>query len=1308
MLKILTTEPPDISDDNFESYLASDDLLVHYFNEFLNLLGLPEPLMYNKHTGAFEVVSDVAESVSKRIKSALLKYKSDPLLNRTSLLPDSLPDNTYTVQCLDREQGVQWIKKERLPLFLKSDYYFEYRLAKLLSQVDSVSSSQSLLVDPMYRPWAASPETQACSSGKDGNRLLMTMHYASLRQSQALLSTQSVQELECYLKEGGPLSPATDPASSHGFPPPSSKSPEMERPTFASLLLERETQKQKHIKPMETRLTAITSRSSGATADVGTSFAQGVLRGAVSEEEGKQNCKAYGSRSSLQEPTEPCVENLLGGAPVTYPTQPAEESVTSETVNKEDESHNDYSLLDDDLHDSNYGLEEFKSFLQGTPGEKLFYLWMDIERLKTLQNQHSKNRHLVQMKDQYLLSAGPYTLSVELLSRLGITSTLCWREDKLHLVQAEITKSLLLYWCPRFWMVCSTRSEGSVLHMRLWKEQQLWPPAHFDPYPGALAVCYGQHRHPMSWNAPSTSPVLTGKADFQWRPLRLPKRSAWTVCLEPVSTSTHPIMPWAPSIKCLSSAVESTLEEIPPLDHSAKRMMQIIEEPEAGGDSTDDMLRALHCELQAGFCFLRFCERSGNQLWQNAIHFWSDLQRYHSLFFLDGPDPFKLQRQAQFLYATYLCSKAQMNIGAGEDCRRLVYAGLTPPFEELFDQAEEHVLAVLQEPWRLLVAEEASAFKRVGLQKSTRYVDTPHYRKLQALHRKYQSRLKQSILEEDQPPPQEPVLKDPDLWEKVPEEFRRYRFGSILRHRLEIQHFQSFLEENSAITDLACWLDVEQFRKIPQKDKAQREDSCKAFRSKYLNRKYYFGPGSPASREEQEEMSRLCGGWGRILRGRLSALALAEVQSQARRRIDRKWLPLFLATPQFVERRRSQVKEVEDQMFSRNRKKKEMWKLTDSAWMATSKEILVFRKALLNPVTCRQFQHFVSLKGDFLENGVLFWLEVQKYKELHHSHSDEATIQKKVDAIISCFIDSSIPPALQISIPAGQAQDILQRRTELGPYVFREAQMTVLGELFKLWPQFLAFRSSVEDAQVLPLLESNKEAQQWEMKRQRERKQAQEEANRQNLSFGEGLLGDSGSQEDLTMGTGSSDSTLPTRPVSWSYSKYMVALEQERLLLRRHVRPEQEADTIPRTGMENELFRRSLSSWPVREWGWRGPCLWWVRAGGHPDSMEHCSSSPLTCLPVRPLLLQNRLLGAMVSGRARGAAGAGSPSRRRSMAKLPWMLPPAADSSCWGDRWQHKWRDGAERKERQDATSSGPHTAVPSVIPLFRKGSLFL
>ena len=43
--------------------------------------------------------------------------------------------------------------------------------------------------------------------------------------------------------------------------------------------------------------------------------------------------------------------------------------------------------------------------------------------------------------------------------------------------------------------------------------------------------------------------------------------------------------------------------------------------------------------------------------------------------------------------------------------------------------------------------------------------------------------------------------------------------------------------------------------------------------------------------------------------------------------------------------------------------------------------------------------------------------------------------------IINCFINSSIPPALQIDIPLEQAQKIIEHRKELGPYVFREAQV---------------------------------------------------------------------------------------------------------------------------------------------------------------------------------------------------------------------------------------------------------------------------
>ena len=43
-------------------------------------------------------------------------------------------------------------------------------------------------------------------------------------------------------------------------------------------------------------------------------------------------------------------------------------------------------------HSSRPGLDEFKEFLRGTPGEKLLNLWLDIERLKSTQNREQKNR----------------------------------------------------------------------------------------------------------------------------------------------------------------------------------------------------------------------------------------------------------------------------------------------------------------------------------------------------------------------------------------------------------------------------------------------------------------------------------------------------------------------------------------------------------------------------------------------------------------------------------------------------------------------------------------------------------------------------------------------------------------------------------------------------------------------------------------------------------------------------------------------------------------------------------------------------
>uniref|UniRef100_A0A8C6U130 RGS domain-containing protein n=1 Tax=Neogobius melanostomus TaxID=47308 RepID=A0A8C6U130_9GOBI len=485
------------------------------------------------------------------------------------------------------------------------------------------------------------------------------------------------------------------------------------------------------------------------------------------------------------------------------------------------------------------------------------------------------------------------------------------------------------------------------------------------------------------------------------------------------------------------------------------------------------MIQALCVETYAGLYFTHFCEQSGNRLWENAIYFWLDLQNYHELFYQNGLDPYRVQREAQLLYATFLCSSAKRSLGIDELLRRNVYERLTPAFEELFDDVEEHSLNVLLEPWTLLVNRDEESYQQVT---SIRHEELEQLNsKGFLLSVKFSSTLFSTV----------PQLSK--SWSKVPSDYKGYRLGSLLRHRHEIGHFMKL--------HLSCWLDLEQYRRTSQTDTALRRQSSAHLINRYLNKKYFFGSESPASIDQQHEVRTL----QRLkLDCLLSSAVAMEIQDIVRRYIEATWLPEFLSTAEFMERQKDKPKVVSLLLLL----EKPLKTLSaacpsgEGLWMSSSKEILSFRRVLLDPASCLQFQHFVSLKGDFLENDVLFWLEVQRYKDLCHSHSDEATIEKKISTIISVFINSSLPPALQIDIPHDQAQSILENRRKLGPYIFREAQMSVFSELLRFWPEFQDLRSSVREEQLLPLLEQRRHKHRARVRRQKRREEEEEQEER--------------------------------------------------------------------------------------------------------------------------------------------------------------------------------------------------------------------
>ncbi|KAF3822658.1 hypothetical protein GH733_008032, partial [Mirounga leonina] len=403
---------------------------------------------------------------------------------------------------------------------------------------------------------------------------------------------------------------------------------------------------------------------------------------------------------------------------------------------------------------------------------------------------------------------------------------------------------------------------------------------------------------------------------------------------------------------------------------------------------------------------------------------------------------------------------------------------IQPPFEDLFDKAEEYILLLLLEPWTKMVKLDQVAFGK----DTTGEIGTGI------------SRLPE-------------VSKKTEYWNNVPEEYKHFNFNDLLNNRLEFEHFRQFLEAHSSSMDLMCWTDIEQFRRI---------------------------------------IMNLSGGWGKMLHEQLDAPVLLEVQKHVLNKLENMWLPLFLASEQFAARQKIkvQMRDIAEELLLQKHERK--IGPVESKWISSSCEIIAFRKALLNPITARQFQRFVALKGDLLENGVLFWQEVQKYKDLCHSHCDQSIIHKKIMTIINCFINSSIPPALQIDIPIEQAQKIIEHRKELGPYVFREAQMTIFGVLFKFWPQFCEFRKNLTDEKIMSVLE----------RRQEYNKQKKKLAVIEDEKFAKDGL----KQYASSSGSAIKTVTLATDPVlgiqaygrqpTWCYSKYIEALEQERVLLK--------------------------------------------------------------------------------------------------------------------------------------------------------------
>ncbi|KAL8596666.1 hypothetical protein ACOMHN_032608 [Nucella lapillus] len=568
-----------------------------------------------------------------------------------------------------------------------------------------------------------------------------------------------------------------------------------------------------------------------------------------------------------------------------------------------------------------------------------------------------------------------------------------------------------------------------------------------------------------------------------------------------------------------------------------------------GGRRLEALLQALYHEKDSGHFFRTFLKKSNNKKWLDAAQFWEKVQEYRTFFYHDSMDPFVVKKHAQSIYSKYIVSGAPRSIGCGVEVRGAVYQCLAPPQEELFDVAEEEALNTLYTAWMAGLTSDMLTYNKVELIEVTRHLETTK--------NKYILNLQKSGLIKERPStPDEPMdgyedpVYDPGVWEGVPEEFREYSLEKLVHNRLELEHFKQFLAEKYADTDLKCWMDVEAWRRISPADERKRDQKAKDIKKSYLNKKYFFGPNSPAGKEGQDKVMQAGGGWGKLLEDRPPNPVLLEAQKYVRDRLEQKWLPLFVLTQAFADRQRPKTgmdDVVDDVLVQKRRRSQAVWKMMESKWVSSSKEILTFRKALMNPVTSHQFRRFVSIKGDNLENDVLFWQEVQKYKQMHHVHTEDGLLSQKITAVINCFIDSQIPPSLQVDLPQEMADRIMDRKYEKSPYLFREAQLAVFRILFAQWNEFCELRMNLGQDKVLPTIERLRRH-----AKAKERRKQQDMERLSSASPGSGGGADGGVHDPFADRDSQDEDedmeTAQKEKIEFSYASYMKEMDREEIL----------------------------------------------------------------------------------------------------------------------------------------------------------------
>ncbi|EDV23133.1 uncharacterized protein TRIADDRAFT_58106 [Trichoplax adhaerens] len=603
---------------------------------------------------------------------------------------------------------------------------------------------------------------------------------------------------------------------------------------------------------------------------------------------------------------------------------------------------------------------------------------------------------------------------------------------------------------------------------------------------------------------------------------------------------------------CEGNGIKTIITNKGKMNEPKKQLIEYYDQEPLSYDN-ESLIQSLRIALEndsnCGNYFKNFLQQSGcDQSIKNCHQLWHDILEYIQFFHEGTFNEFKVGSFAKRIFSDYILPGSRFNIHCNEKLRKKVIKQLDPPYEDLFDNIEDFILRKLLPPWKNFLQFDKEELSKLPKMSILRYVETEEFipilqrgigvysedcdtesslymdsfESMLSQHRSAKKSDKDSVsfmaaalealngqhfvdgkgdTDSVDGSNSDSSFSDDDSDLKGPQTFQK-----TLSNRSELEFLRKFLEEKQSVNDLLCFLDIEEYRRVPHTDGATRNLLASQIKEKYLNRKYFFNANSPANKMVQKKIYTAMHSSNKLYPDCPSSSTLISVQKILRARLQKHWFPLFLQTEDFRRRRAQSMNAKLFNFNCSNSQQGSALKLLRSRWKSSSYDLIYLRKTLIDAEKSVNFQHFLVAKHNLLESNVLFWREVQKYKELCHSHAEITFRISKAKAIISRFIDSAVPPRIQISISVDIANRIVDQQRQAGPYIFREAQLTVFRGLFGYWGAYRALEATVTPDYFATAAEEAK-------KQRRERftiyKKQIDEANKNNQMEDSSIGGDS-------------------------------------------------------------------------------------------------------------------------------------------------------------------------------------------------------